>query len=233
MSDRILPVFSDKKQEKAMAKVIERTNFQSKKEEKINAATHLVSAALAVLGTVLLIIKCADMGALSIVSAALYGASMIILYSASSAYHLVRNGTRAKVFLQKFDHASIFLLITGTYIPGCWISMGGVVGWVVFGLVAGCGIVGIVLNCIDVKKFSKVCLVLYIVAGWTIAAALYPYYKAIGGMGILFLVLGGLLYTGGIFFYKKKKTPYMHAVWHVFVTLGSVMHYIMVYFYCY
>ena len=216
-----------------MAKEIERTNFQSEKEEKINALTHIISAILAAVGLILLVIKVSDMGALAIVSAALYGGSMVLLYTASSTYHLVKNGTVAKVFLQKFDHASIFLLITGTYIPGCWISMGGVVGWIVFSVVAACGIVGITLNCIDVKKFSKICLFLYIVAGWTIAAALYPYYKAIGGMGILFLVLGGLLYTGGIFFYKKKKTPYMHAVWHVFVTLGSVMHFIMVYFYCY
>lgn len=216
-----------------MEKEIERTNFQSKKEERLNAATHIISAILAVIGSVLLIIKVYDMGALALASAALYGASMIILYSASSIYHLAHNGTRTKIFLQKLDHASIFLLITGTYIPGCWISMGGAVGWIVFSLVAGCGIVGIILNFIEVKKFSKICLFLYIVAGWTIAAALYPYYRAIGGMGILFLVLGGLLYTGGIFFYKKKTTPYMHAVWHVFVTLGSIMHFIMIYFYCY
>ena len=216
-----------------MEKEFERTNFQSEKEEKINATIHVASALVAVLGCVLLIIKSAPLGALAIVSAALYGAAMILLYSASSTYHLVKNGTKAKIFLQKFDHASIFLLITGTYIPGCWVAMGGVVGWLVFGVVGFCGIVGIVLNCISVKKYSKICLFLYIVAGWTIAAALYPYYKAIGGMGILFLVLGGLLYTGGIFFYRKKKTPYMHAIWHMFVTLGSVMHYFMVYFYCY
>ena len=111
--------------------------------------------------------------------------------------------------------------------------MGGTVGWLVFSVVGFCTIIGIILNCISVKKYSKICLFLYIVAGWTIAVALYPYYKAIGAMGILFLVLGGLLYTGGIFFYKKKTTPYMHAVWHVFVTLGSVMHYVMNYFYCY
>ena len=216
-----------------MQKEIERTNFQSPREEKINAATHIFSALLAILGTVLLIIKTSSLGALSVISAALYGASMIILYSASSCYHLVKNGTRAKIFLQKFDHASIFLLITGTYIPGCWVAMGGAVGWIVFALVAGCGIVGIVLNCIDVKRYSKICLFLYIVAGWTIAAAGYPYYKAIGFFGFMFLVLGGLLYTGGIFFYKMKTTPYMHALWHMFGTLGSVMHFIMLYFYCY
>ncbi len=216
-----------------MRKEIERTNFQSKKEEIINAVTHLISAALAVAGTALLAVKTADMGTLSIISALLYGFSMILLYSASSTYHLVKNGTRAKIFLQKFDHASIFLLITGTYIPGCWVSMGGWVGWTIFSIVAVCGIVGITLNCIDVKRFSKICLALYVVAGWTIAVASYPYYKAIGFWGFAFLVLGGLLYTGGIFFYRKKKTPYMHAVWHVFVTLGSVMHYIMIYFYCY
>ena len=216
-----------------MATEIERTNFQSKKEEIINAIIHIISAALAMIGTALLIVRVTDMGALEIVSAALYGAAMIILYSASSTYHLVKNGTKAKVFLQKFDHASIFLLRTGTYIPGCWISMGGAVGWIVFSLVFSCGIVGIVLNCIDVKRYSKICLWLYIIAGWTIAAALYPYYKAIGATGIIYLVAGGILYTGGIAFYRMKKTPYMHALWHVFVILGSMMHYIMVYFYCY
>ena len=216
-----------------MEKEFERTNFQSEKEEKINATIHVASALVAVLGCVLLIIKSAPLGALAIVSAALYGAAMILLYSASSTYHLVKNGTKAKIFLQKFDHASIFLLITGTYIPGCWIAMGGAIGWIVFALVASCGIVGIVLNCIDVKRYSKICLFLYIVAGWTIAAAGYPYYKAIGFLGFMCLVLGGLLYTGGIFFYKMKTTPYMHALWHIFVTAGSVMHYIMIYFYCY
>lgn len=216
-----------------MEKQIELTSYQSKNEEVLNFVTHLFSAILAILGTALLIVKVANMGTLAIVSAALYGSSMIILYTASSLYHIIRNGTAAKIFLQKFDHASIFLLITGTYIPGCWISMGGFIGWTVFALVASCGILGIILNCINVKRFSRICLFLYIVSGWTIATAIYPYYKAIGGMGILFLVLGGLLYTGGIFFYKKKKTPYMHAIWHIFVTLGSVMHYVMVYFYCY
>ena len=97
-----------------MEKEFERTNFQSEKEEKINATIHVASALVAVLGCVLLIIKSAPLGALAIVSAALYGAAMILLYSASSTYHLVKNGTKAKIFLQKFDHASIFLLITGT-----------------------------------------------------------------------------------------------------------------------
>ena len=216
-----------------MKKVIERTNFQSKNEEIVNAVTHFLGTALAILGTVFLIIKTAPLGALAVVSTCLFGGSLILLYSASSAYHTVKNGTVAKMFLQKFDHASIFLLIAGTYVPGCWVSMGGWVGWIVFSIVAGCGVLGIILNCIDVKKYSKICLALDVISGWTIAAAIYPYYKAIGGGGILFLVLGGLLYTGGIFFYRKKQTPYMHAVWHIFVLLGSVMHYMMVYFYCY
>ena len=216
-----------------MTKVIEKTNFQSANEELLNFITHMAAALLSVIATVLLIIRVAPLGALQVVSAALFGGSLILLYSASSIYHIAKNGTKAKLFLQKFDHASIFLLITGTYIPGCWVSMGGWVGWLVFSLVAGCGVVGIILNCIDIKRFSKVCLALYVIAGWTIAAAIYPYYKAIGPRGIFFLVIGGLLYTGGIYFYRKKKTPYMHAVWHVFVLLGSVMHYIMVYFYCY
>ena len=113
-----------------MKKEFERTNFQSEKEERINALTHIISAALALLGTALLVVKTAEMGPLAIVSASLYGAAMIILYTASSFYHLVSNGTRAKIFLQKFDHASIFLLITGTLYTGlldfygwnCWLA---------------------------------------------------------------------------------------------------------------
>ena len=216
-----------------MTASIPRTNFQTPREEFLNAATHIAAAALSLIGTIMLIIKVMPLGALAIISAALYGGSLILLYGASSLYHAVKGGTRAKIFLQKFDHASIFLLIAGTYVPGCWISMGGVIGWLVFGIVAACAVIGIALNCIDLKKYSKICLALYVISGWTIAAAIYPYYKAIGAHGILWLVLGGLLYTGGIFFYRKKKTPYMHAIWHVFVLLGSLTHFFMVYGYCY
>jgi hemolysin III len=110
--------------------------------------------------------------------------------------------------------------------------MRGAVGYTVFGVVfISCG-VGILLNVIDVERFMKVSLALYVVAGWTIAIAIKPYYEAIGFPGILLLVLGGISYTVGIFFYKAKSVKYMHIIWHLFVLLGSIFHYLMVYFYC-
>ena len=110
--------------------------------------------------------------------------------------------------------------------------MGGVVGYTVFGVVLACCLVGIILNVIDVERFMKVSLALYVIAGWTIALAIKPYYAAVGTGGIILLVLGGVAYTVGIFFYKAKNTKYMHIIWHFFVLLGSIMHFLMVYLYC-
>ena len=107
-----------------------------------------------------------------------------------------------------------------------------VVGWCVFAVVATSSVLGLVLNSIDVDKYHKISLVLYLVTGWTIAAASVPYFKAIGPVGFGFLLLGGAFYTVGVIFYKMQKVPYMHVLWHLFVLGGSVMHFFMVYGYC-
>lgn len=209
-----------------------------KREEILHSLTHALGACLAILGLVLLILKAIPLGALEVVGASVFGVSLIILYSASALYH----GACAiygehivcpvRDFFMKCDHCSIFLLIVGTYTPACLCAMRGWVGFTVFGVVASCSILGLILNTIDVDRFHKISMVLYLVTGWTIAAASVPYYKAIGPIGFACLIAGGILYTVGVIFYKMQKVPYMHVLWHLFVIGGSVMHFFMVYGYC-
>ncbi len=210
----------------------------SKFEEVAHAAIHGLGALLGVLGLVFLILKTARLSAIDVVSASIFGAALIILYSASCAYHTTcaiygdHCECRLRDFCMKCDHSMIFVLILGTYTPACLSGMGGAVGWIIFGIVAACSLVGIALNVIDVERFKRISMVLYLVAGWTIAIASVPFYKAVGLGGFTFLLLGGLLYTIGVIFYKLRQIRYMHIVWHLFVLGGSVMHYFMIYLYC-
>ena len=127
----------------------------------------------------------------------------------------------------------IFVLILGTYVPVCWTALGGWLGWVVFGVVATCSALGIVINIIDVGRFHKLSLIIYIVSGWTIALVTIPFVSVVGWGGFAFLLAGGLSYTIGVIFYRMTKTPYMHLIWHLLVTLGSVMHFVMIYQFVY
>ncbi len=210
----------------------------SRFEEIAHSATHGGGALLSIAALVLLVLKAVSSGAAAIVGAVVFGAALIILYSASCAYHTscavygsVRP-SRVRDICMKCDHSLIYILILGTYTPACISGMGGAVGYTVFGVVLACCLVGITLNVIDVERFMKVSLALYVIAGWTIALAIKPYYTAVGTGGIVLLVLGGVAYTVGIFFYKAKNTKYMHIIWHLFVLLGSIMHFLMVYLYC-
>lgn len=211
----------------------------SKKEEVIHAVTHGAAALLAVPALVLLLLRAAPLGALAVVAAAIYGASLIILYSASCAYHAAcarfgeHQASPVRDFFMKCDHSMIFLLIVGTYAPACLAAMGGAIGWVIFGIVAACCLLGITLNIIDVARFHKLSLVLYILTGWAIIVAAVPLFRAIGGIGFALIVLGGVLYTVGVIFFKMERVPYMHVLWHLFVIGGSLLHYIAVYLYCF
>lgn len=221
-----------------MKKELKARDF-SRFEEVMHALTHGIGSLLGILGFILLILKASDYKTADVISAAVFGASLVILYSASCAYHAscARYGehtlSRVRNFFMKCDHCMIFILIVGTYTPACISAMGGWVGWTVFGTVATLCTLGIILNAIDVERFSKISLVLYILTGWTIAVASVPYFNAVGALGFAFLIAGGILYTIGVVFYKLKHIPYMHVIWHLFVLGGSIMHYIMVYFFCY
>lgn len=196
-------------------------------EEIFNSVSHGVGIALACIGLGVLIVMAGLYGdAWAIVSSALYCFTLFVLYLASTLYHAISN-RMAKGVLQILDHCSIFLLIAGTYTPFTLITLRGPLGWTMFGVVWGAAIIGIILNAIDIKKFSKLSMVCYVAMGWVIVLAIKPLYMALDLPGIILLGAGGLCYTGGIFFYSKNN-KYMHSIWHLFVLAGSVCHYICI-----
>ncbi|MBR5614347.1 MAG: hemolysin III family protein [Clostridia bacterium] len=210
---------------------IAKFNNQSMGEEIANAISHGVGTLLAIAGTAVAIVySCLTGDAMSTVSAALYGAGLILLYLSSTLYHSLTN-IKAKRIFQIFDHCSIFILILCSYIPISLALLRGTLGWVLFGVNAACTIVGIVLNSIDVKKFQKISMVIYILMGWSVIFVAYPVLSKIPLPGIILLVAGGLSYTGGIFFFRMKKPRYMHYIWHLFVLAGSIFHYFAFLFY--
>ncbi len=200
-------------------------------EEIANAVTHGLGALLAVAGTVILIVFSAlQQDAWKVTSSSIYGASLILLFTMSSLYHALTN-KKAKGVFRIFDHNSIFILIAGTYTPLTLVTLRGPLGWTIFGIVWGAAIVGIVLNSISIERFKKFSMICYLASGWCVVAAIVPMIRAMELPGLILLFAGGLMYTGGVVFYKKKEILYMHSIWHLFVLAGSVLHYFCILFY--
>ncbi|MBO4346925.1 MAG: hemolysin III family protein [Lachnospiraceae bacterium] len=199
-------------------------------EEIGNAITHGVGAALSIAATVIMIVSASvnHKGPLAITGVSIYGASMILLYLTSCLYHALIL-TKARNVFQRLDHCMIFFLITGTYTPIVLSVIGGWVGWTVWGINVACSVLGITLNAISIKKFNKVSQILYIIMGWSIVIFAYTTIKAIPIPGLLLLLLGGITYTVGTIFYRKKGAKYTHFIWHIFVMLGSVPFFFVVY----
>ncbi len=201
-------------------------------EEIANAVSHGVGELLAIAGAVVAIVTAAIHGtAITVVSASLYGASMILLYLFSTLYHSLTNRSAKRVF-RVFDHCSIFILIMGSYIPICLVLIGGALGWTLFGINAFCTVLGIVFNSINLERWSKPSVVLYVIMGWSVLIGAKSVISAVDAAGIALLVGGGAAYTAGIIFYKARR-KYMHFVWHIFVLAGTVLHYFFMLFYCF
>lgn len=206
-------------------------NDQGKLEELFNAVSHGLGAALAAAGTAVIIFFAVRSGeAVNIVSASIYGFSLIFLYLMSTLYHSFRNYNTKKVF-QKFDHCSIFVLIVGSYAPICLSLLGGALGWTIFGVNLFLAALGITANAVNVVKWGKLSLVLYLLMGWSIITAVKPLLHLISFQGFLLLLIGGLCYSIGVIFYTAKRPRYMHTVWHFFVLSGSIFHYFFFLFY--
>lgn len=210
-------------------------NNQSLGEEIANSVSHGIGTLLAIAGTVVAIVYAAIYGdAMSVVSAALYGASMIILYCSSTIYHALANNRAKKVF-RILDHCNIFVLILGTYIPVCLSLLRGALGWVYFGILVACTVVGIVFNAIDLKKWSKISVALYLIMGWIIVFSFKQFAAALPQESLTtslsLLVGGGLAYSLGVIFFALGKYKYMHYIWHLFVIAGTVLQYFFVLFY--
>lgn len=207
--------------------------IQSLGEEIANAVSHGVGSLLSIAACVIVIVKAAfHSTAIGVVSSCIYGASLILLYTFSSLYHSLTN-VKAKSVFRIFDHCSIFLLILGTYTPICLWMLKGALGWTLFGVNAFCTVLGIVLNSINLKKFQKLSMILYILMGWSVIMSIKQVIAIVPFSGMMFLVAGGLLYTFGIIFYKMKNVKYMHFIWHLFVLGGSIVHYFFILFYCF
>lgn len=199
-------------------------------EEIFNSVSHGTGGLLAIGGTVVLIVFTAIYADVwSVVSSAVYGASLIILYTMSTLYHAITN-EKAKKFFRIMDHNTIFFLIAGTYTPVTLAVLRGPIGWVLFGIVWGAAIIGIVLNSIDLEKFRKPSMVCYIMMGWVVIFAIKPMLSAMPKISLIFLFLGGAFYTVGVVFYAIKKIKYFHSVWHLFTIAGSVFHYFSIFF---
>ena len=210
---------------------IKKVNNQCIGEEIANSISHGLGALLSIAGTVVAICYACIFGdALSIVSASLYGAGLIILYLASTLYHSLTNYKAKRVF-QVLDHCSIYILILSSYIPISLSLMRGAMGWVLFGINAGLTVLGVTLTAINVKKFHPIAMVIYVLMGWSIVFLGFPTILSLPKPAIWLLVSGGLSYTGGIVFFALKKPRYMHSVWHIFVLAGSILHYFAFLFY--
>ena len=199
------------------------------REEVAHSITHGIGAFLAVAGMIILIERAVTCGSTRhIVSCSIFGASLILLYSASALYHGIQH-RKAKKILRIIDHSSIYLLIAGTYTPFTLLNLRGVWGWSLFGIVWVLAFLGIGLQFSPLRKISSVRLILYITMGWAALVAVKPLAASVPGIALMLIVAGGLSYTAGIFFYLWRRLPYHHAVWHIFVLSGSIAHYLAVF----
>ena len=201
------------------------------KGEWFNSISHLIGAALALVGLILLVVLAARQGdPWKIVSFSIYGATLFVLYTSSALYHSFQGKTQ-NVF-QKFDHLAIYLLIAGTYTPFSLVTLRGSWGWLIFGLVWGLAVLGIAVEVLMRKGRRIVPVVIYLVMGWIIVIALKPLLHSLPTAGAIWLISGGLFYTSGVYFYiRDKKVTHFHGIWHLFVLAGSLCHFITIFGY--
>lgn len=199
--------------------------------ERFNGYSHLIGALLALAGAVVLIV----LGALKgdpwkVVSFAVYGTTLVLLYSFSTIYHSTRG--KVKAFFRKLDHNAIYLLIAGSYTPFTLVSLRGAWGWSLFGVVWGLALAGIIQEFWLGKRTRALSLVLYVLMGWVALVALFPLIEALTLTGFAWLALGGVVYTIGIVFYLyDEKFTHWHGIWHLFVIGGSTVHYFAILLY--
>lgn len=197
-------------------------------EEIANSVTHGVGAALSVAGLTLLVALAAIYGDVwRVVSFSIYGSSLVILYLASTLYHSIQQPRVKRVF-RIFDHASIYLLIAGSYTPFTLVTMRGPWGWTLFGIVWGLALMGILFKTVFIGRFEVIATIAYVLMGWLVMIAFGQLRQHLPPGGVTWLVIGGLFYTVGVLFYAWRQLPYNHAIWHLFVLGGSISHFFAV-----
>lgn len=201
--------------------------------EVFNAITHGLAAVLGVVGMVLLVEKAISVSEFStaeFVSYIVYGSSFIILFLASTLYHSF-SFTPYRDLFQKIDHASIYLLIAGSYTPYLIVTVGGAVGYTFLAIVWAAAIGGIVFEVIWTNRYPKLSTYLYLIMGWMGLFLIYPLYQSFNPIGLLLLFIGGVFYSVGTIFYRMKDNGWMHVIWHLFVVAGAAFMFFSIYLY--
>ena len=193
-----------------------------------NSVTHGIGAMLSAIGLIALILMATTRGGLRLItSVTVYGMTLCLLYTISTLYHAVRAPGPRRVF-RILDHASIYLLIAGTYTPFSLIVLRGGWGWTLFGVVWAIAVLGIVFKAFATGRFEALSSTLYILMGWLVVIAIKPLLLTLPLSGFIWLMAGGVFYTGGVAFYAKDRIPYFHFIWHLFVLGGSICHFVAV-----
>jgi hemolysin III len=205
---------------------------QTRVEEIFNSLTHIAGVGLSITALVLLIVFSVRYGSAKMVAAnSIYGATLIILYLASSIYHAAPR-SKTKKILEAIDHSCIYLLIAGTYTPFTLLVLPGAWGWSLFGAIWGIALIGVIFKARFTGRFELISLLSYLLMGWIVIIAINPLIHNIPMGGLIWLVLGGLCYTiGAIFYALDTKFYFSHVIWHVFVLAGSICHFFSIFFY--
>ncbi len=201
------------------------------REERANVLSHGLGLLLAIAATPILVVGAVHRGgAADIVGSSVFGATMVVLYLASTLFHAAPPGP-TRVRLRTLDHAAIYLLIAGTYTPFTLGVLGGAWGWTLFGLVWGAAAVGIAAKLLAGFRYPRLSTTMYVVMGWLALIAIRPLLREMPTSGVAWLVAGGVSYTVGVVFYLAGHKPYRHALWHLFVLAGSICHFFAVLWY--
>lgn len=201
------------------------------KEETLNVITHGIGFILSIAALVILIVSASKYGtARHITSFAIFGGSLIVLYAASTLYHYAKNPD-LRLKLNILDHSAIYVLIAGTYTPFTLIVLKGWVGWTIFGISWGLAIAGILFKVFYFGKYDKISTIAYVLMGWVIIFAIKPLIESFPTAGLIWLLAGGISYSIGAFFFSYKGIRFNHAIFHVFVLLGSFCHFMSIFLY--
>ena len=207
------------------------TQFYSALEEKTNIISHAIGFILSIVALVLMVVRAGRYGnGLDIVSVSIFGASLIVLYAASTIYHSTEGPARRNR-LRVIDHATIYVLIAGTYTPFALVVLNGATGWMIFAASWAMAVSGIILKLFFTGKYNRLSTLMYVFMGWIIVFAIIPLIENLSRQGLFWLFAGGVAYTTGAILYSIKKVKFNHAIFHMFVLLGSFCHFVSVYFY--
>jgi hemolysin III len=201
--------------------------IEAERWERASALTHGAGALAGAAGAAVLVVLASLRGDVwQIVSSAVFGATLVLLYTASTIYHASRH-PRLRARLQVLDHSAIYLLIAGTYTPFALVGLRGGWGWSLFGVIWGLAVAGVVFKLFFIHRFHRLSTAVYIAMGWLVVVAAVPMLQRLSGETLAWLVAGGVAYTAGTLFYHGSR-PWAHAVWHLFVLAGSACHFLAV-----